>query len=72
MEASIGHVSRAAMCHMPGSDLAATPRDQRRGRQVRKRWRKVTTFGSHHKREEAKRVGKAGRHFRRTGSGRRI
>jgi len=31
VEASIGHVSRAAGCHMPGSDLAATPRDQTSG-----------------------------------------
>ena len=31
VEASIGHVSRAAVCHMPGSDLAATPRDQTSG-----------------------------------------
>ena len=31
VEASIAHVSRAAVCHMPGSDLAATPRDQTSG-----------------------------------------
>ena len=31
VEACIGHVSRAAGCHMPGSDLAATPRDQTSG-----------------------------------------
>ena len=31
VEASIGHVSRVAVCHMPGSDLAATPRDQTSG-----------------------------------------
>ena len=31
VEASIGHVSRAAGCHMPGSALAATPRDQTSG-----------------------------------------
>ena len=28
VEASIAHVSRVAVCHMPGSDLAATARDQ--------------------------------------------
>ena len=31
VEASIGHVSRAAGCHMPGSALAATARDQTSG-----------------------------------------
>ena len=31
VEASIGHVSRAAVCHMPGSALAATARDQTSG-----------------------------------------
>ena len=31
VEACIGHVSRAAVCHMPGSDLAAAPRDQTSG-----------------------------------------
>ena len=31
VEAFIGHVSRAAGCHMPGSDLAATARDQTSG-----------------------------------------
>ena len=31
VEAYIGHVSRAAGCHMPGSDLAAAPRDQTSG-----------------------------------------
>ena len=31
VEASIDHVSRAAVCHMPGSALAATPRDQTSG-----------------------------------------
>ena len=31
VEASIGHVSRVAVCHMPGSDLAATARDQTSG-----------------------------------------
>ena len=31
VEASIDHVSRAAVCHMPGSDLAATPWDQTSG-----------------------------------------
>ena len=31
VEASIAHVSRVAVCHMPGSDLAATPRDQTSG-----------------------------------------
>ena len=31
VEASIDHVSRAEVCHMPGSDLAATPRDQTSG-----------------------------------------
>ena len=31
VEASIDHVSRAAVCHMPGSDLAATARDQTSG-----------------------------------------
>ena len=31
VEASIAHVSRVAVCHMPGSDLAATARDQTSG-----------------------------------------
>ena len=31
VEASIGHVSRAAVCHMPDSALAATARDQTSG-----------------------------------------
>ena len=31
VEASIDHVSRAAVCHMAGSALAATPRDQTSG-----------------------------------------
>ena len=31
VEASIDHVSRAAVCHMPGSALAATARDQTSG-----------------------------------------
>ena len=31
VEASIAHVSRAAVCHMPGSALAATARDQTSG-----------------------------------------
>jgi hypothetical protein len=31
VEACIGHVSRAAGCHMPGSDLAATLWDQTSG-----------------------------------------
>ena len=31
VEASIAHASRAAGCHMPGSALAATPRDQTSG-----------------------------------------
>ena len=31
VEASIGHVSRAAVCHMPGSALAATAWDQTSG-----------------------------------------
>ena len=31
VEASIAHVSRVAVCHIPGSDLAATPRDQTSG-----------------------------------------
>ena len=31
VEASIAHVSRAAGCHMPGSALAATARDQTSG-----------------------------------------
>ena len=43
VEASIGHVSRAAVCHMPGSDLATAPRDQTSGGgykygKVRPRW----------------------------------
>ena len=53
VEASIAHVSRVAVCHMPGSDLAATARDQNfwRGRQVGKSARKVCIFAWHHKKE---------------------
>ena len=47
VEASIAHVSRVAVCHMPGSALAATARDQTSGggaKYGKKKWKQGVYF----------------------------